>query len=195
MLAILRGMVGNWAARLFGLLFCGAVRPNTRKFCLFGDHFCEQLRIELDKIPELKGWHPAIDADPISIAVWSVNTARGKGPVESAKRVQFTLHQTFQVFQAHQSSLRRLQTNSADTLRDIFGNPWQRVSARAVNHFLQSQKLAESIDAEVQFDRLYELADLLEEEGCEDSTIPDHCRQTEEHVHGCWVIDLILRRK
>jgi hypothetical protein len=36
------------------------------------------------------------------------------------------------------------------------------------------------------------LADALEEAGCTDAAILDHCRQPGEHVRGCWVVDLLL---
>jgi hypothetical protein len=36
------------------------------------------------------------------------------------------------------------------------------------------------------------LADALEEAGCTDPEILGHCRGEEEHVRGCWVVDLIL---
>ncbi|MFO0849874.1 MAG: hypothetical protein U0871_15165 [Gemmataceae bacterium] len=39
------------------------------------------------------------------------------------------------------------------------------------------------------------LADALEEAGCDDSRILDHCREPGEHVRGCWVVDRLLGRK
>jgi hypothetical protein len=36
------------------------------------------------------------------------------------------------------------------------------------------------------------LADALEEAGCQDQDILDHCRARSEHVRGCWVVDLVL---
>jgi hypothetical protein len=40
--------------------------------------------------------------------------------------------------------------------------------------------------------RLAVLADALEEAGCQDTDILNHCRQPGEHVRGCWVVDLLL---
>ena len=53
-------------------------------------------------------------------------------------------------------------------------------------------QLARSIDAQGDFDALPILADALEEAGCADSRLLDHCRQPGEHIRGCWVIDLLL---
>lgn len=40
--------------------------------------------------------------------------------------------------------------------------------------------------------RLAVLADALEEAGCADQEILSHCRSRNDHVRGCWVIDLLL---
>jgi hypothetical protein len=36
------------------------------------------------------------------------------------------------------------------------------------------------------------LADAIQDAGCEDATILDHCRGSSTHVRGCWVVDLVL---
>jgi hypothetical protein len=36
------------------------------------------------------------------------------------------------------------------------------------------------------------LWDALEEAGCTNADILNHCRQPGEHVRGCWVVDLVL---
>lgn len=54
---------------------------------------------------------------------------------------------------------------------------------------------AETIYQERRFADMPSLADALEEAGCIDTTILAHCRQQQEHVRGCWVVDLILGRK
>lgn len=40
--------------------------------------------------------------------------------------------------------------------------------------------------------RMSVLADALEESGCDNQEILDHCRGDGPHVRGCWVIDLVL---
>jgi hypothetical protein len=84
----------------------------------------------------------------------------------------------------------------AALLRDIFGNPFRPVPAMALEwlHWNEGTvpKLAQAIYAERAYDRLPILADALEEAGCTDPTIIDHCRQLGEHVRGCWLLDLVL---
>jgi hypothetical protein len=82
-----------------------------------------------------------------------------------------------------------------DYLRDIVFNPfrlvpqvdpvWLEVNDGAV------QKLAEAIYEERAFDRLPILADALEEAGCTDAEILNHCRAQGVHVRGCWLVDLV----
>jgi hypothetical protein len=55
--------------------------------------------------------------------------------------------------------------------------------------------LAQSIYTDRTFDRLPILADALEDAGCTNQDILNHCRQPGEHVRGCWVVDLLTGRK
>jgi hypothetical protein len=84
---------------------------------------------------------------------------------------------------------------SPDLLRDIFGNPfgpsgidsdWLTWNNRTV------PKLAQTIYDDRRYDIMPILADALEEAGCIDLQILDHCRGPGPHVRGCWVVDLIL---
>ena len=52
--------------------------------------------------------------------------------------------------------------------------------------------LALGIRGEQAFDRMPILADALEEAGCDDRVILDHCRGCERHVMGCWVVETVL---
>jgi hypothetical protein len=80
-------------------------------------------------------------------------------------------------------------------IREIFGNPFRPVTiAPAWCHWQDGTlpKLAQAIYEERAFDRLPILADALEEAGCTNANILNHCRQPGEHVRGCWVVDAIL---
>jgi hypothetical protein len=52
--------------------------------------------------------------------------------------------------------------------------------------------IARRIYDERAFHDLPILADALEEAGCTNPAILDHCHQSGEHVRGCWVVDMIL---
>jgi hypothetical protein len=80
-------------------------------------------------------------------------------------------------------------------LRDIFGNPFRPVCLDEIWLWWSSStlpKMAQMIYDDRAFHRLPILADALEEAGCTDQTILDHCRGPGPHVRGCWVVDLIL---
>jgi uncharacterized protein YjbI with pentapeptide repeats len=82
-----------------------------------------------------------------------------------------------------------------DVIRDIVGNPFQpcAVDPRwlAWNNGAVGG-LARTIDAEADFSLLPVLADALEEAGCTERAILDHCRSGGEHFRGCWVVELLL---
>jgi hypothetical protein len=49
------------------------------------------------------------------------------------------------------------------------------------------------IYAEQAFDRMPILADALQNAGCDNTDVLNHCRDTSlTHVRGCWVVDLLL---
>jgi hypothetical protein len=85
-----------------------------------------------------------------------------------------------------------------ELLRDLFGNPfrapplvdpaWLAWKDRA------AVKLAEAIYADRAFDRLPVLGDLLEEAGCAEAAIQEHCRGPGPHARGCFVVDLLTGR-
>ena len=80
-------------------------------------------------------------------------------------------------------------------LRDIFGNPFRPVVADPAWLTPTIVSFADAIYADRAFDRLPILADALEEAGCTNADILLHCRQPGEHVHGCWVVDLMLGKE
>jgi hypothetical protein len=55
--------------------------------------------------------------------------------------------------------------------------------------------LARGIYDEKAFDRMPILADALQDAGCENVDVLSHCRDSGEHVRGCWVVDLLLGKK
>jgi hypothetical protein len=82
--------------------------------------------------------------------------------------------------------------DSGNLIRDLIGNPF--LPATVDPSWLTSTvvALAQSVYDERAFDRLPILADALEDAGCSDAAILNHCREPGEHVRGCWVVDLLL---
>lgn len=79
-------------------------------------------------------------------------------------------------------------------LRCIFGNPFRPANANSRWLTPTVVAVAQGVYEDRAFDRLPILADALEESGCTDASILDHCRATTPHVRGCWVVDLLLKK-
>jgi hypothetical protein len=80
-------------------------------------------------------------------------------------------------------------------LREVFGNPFRRATVDAAWRTPDVRLLAEGIYAERAFDRMPILADALQDAGCDNDDILNHCRGSGPHVRGCWVVDLVLGKK
>ncbi|MDY3554232.1 hypothetical protein R5W24_003351 [Gemmata sp. JC717] len=78
------------------------------------------------------------------------------------------------------------------TVRDIFGNPFRPVAATPSWLTSTVVALASGIYEQKAFDRMPILADALQDAGCDNAEILDHCRGPGPHVRGCHVLDLIL---
>jgi hypothetical protein len=81
----------------------------------------------------------------------------------------------------------------AALLRDIFGNPFQPIAFDPAWRSDAAVKLARQMYASGDFEAMSDLADALEDAGCENERILNHCRYAAiTHVRGCWVVDLVL---
>lgn len=86
----------------------------------------------------------------------------------------------------------------ADLLHDVLGNPFRPPCvdpAWLTWNDGTVRSLAETIYAERTHDRLPILADALQDAGCSDAAMLDHCRGTGPHTRGCWVVDALLGKE
>ncbi|HEY1189494.1 MAG TPA: hypothetical protein VGE74_17715 [Gemmata sp.] len=82
--------------------------------------------------------------------------------------------------------------SQAILLRDIFGNSLRTVSADPTWLTNDVVALALGIYQDRAFDRMPILADALQDAGCDNPEVLDHCRSDGPHCRGCWVVDLLL---
>jgi len=91
--------------------------------------------------------------------------------------------------------MRPEQGLQATLVREIFGNPFREVTVDPTWLTSTVVSLAQGIYDERAFDRLPILADALEDAGCTNADMLNHCRQPGEHVRGCWPLDLLLGKE
>ena len=80
----------------------------------------------------------------------------------------------------------------ADLLRDIFGNPFRPVALDPAWLTSDVVALARGMYESRDFSAMPILADALQDAGCDNPDVLDHCRGAGPHVRGCWVVDLLL---
>jgi hypothetical protein len=97
--------------------------------------------------------------------------------------------------QPEERAARRERRAHCVLLRDLFGNPFRPVEVEPAwldwNDGCVA-KLARVVYEERKYQEMRILADALEEAGCANRDILNHCRQPGEHVRGCWVLDMLL---
>jgi hypothetical protein len=80
----------------------------------------------------------------------------------------------------------------ADLIREIFGSPFHPVAFLPDWCTDTAVLLARRMAEEREYSAMPILADALQDAGCDDPEILDHCRESGTHVSGCWVVDLVL---
>jgi hypothetical protein len=80
-------------------------------------------------------------------------------------------------------------------LRDIFGNPYRPVTFSPEWRTDTAVALARTMYETRDFSAMPILADALQDAGCCNEDILNHCRGLGPHVRGCWVVDLVLGKE
>jgi hypothetical protein len=81
----------------------------------------------------------------------------------------------------------------AGLVRDIFGTlPLRPVYVDPSWRTDTAMTLARTIYESREFSAMPILADALQDAGCGNEDILNHCRGPGPHVRGCWVVDLVL---
>ncbi len=80
----------------------------------------------------------------------------------------------------------------ADVVRDVSGNPFRSVTFDLAWQTDTVTAIARGMYESRDFSGMPILADALQDAGCDNEEVLNHCRQPGEHVRGCWVVDLLL---
>ncbi|HEY1190426.1 MAG TPA: hypothetical protein VGE74_22520 [Gemmata sp.] len=87
------------------------------------------------------------------------------------------------------------RTLSAALLRELVPNPFRPVIRNPDWLTSNVVSLAAHIDRAHEFATMPILADALQDTGCGDKRVLNHCRAIGPHVRGCWVLDMILGKE
>jgi hypothetical protein len=88
------------------------------------------------------------------------------------------------------------QVSQVQLTHDIFGNPFRPVTFSPSWRTDTGVSLARQMYESRDFSATPILADALQDAGCDNEHILNHCRDTSlTHVRGCWVVDLLLDKK
>jgi hypothetical protein len=91
---------------------------------------------------------------------------------------------------------KKLKAAAADTAREVFGNPFRPVKFSRDWRTSTAVTLAQQIYESREFSAMPILADALQDAGCDNDDVLNHCRAADAvHVRGCWVVDLVLGKK
>jgi hypothetical protein len=86
--------------------------------------------------------------------------------------------------------------SQADLLHDIFGNPFRPVVCSPSWRTDTALSLVRQMYDSRDFSAMPILADALQDAGCDNEDILNHCREMGGvYVRGCWVVDLVLGKE
>jgi len=80
-------------------------------------------------------------------------------------------------------------------IREVFVNPFRPVALEPFWLTSTVTALAHQMYHSRDFSAMPILADALQDAGCDNADILDHCRGPGPHVRGCWVVDLVLGKE
>jgi len=217
MLELVRGKASDRKLRLFGVACC------RRIWQLLSDARCRQAVEVAERYADAQASQEELEtASDAACAVWDADMKQSSTGREKTDEPDDSFRHTASLaaynatvpvgwwgaapaFVAPYETAREVVPDSqvegaaqCELIRDIFGNPFRLVFVLASWLAWNNGtifKLAQAIYDERAFDRLPILADALEDAGCDDAEILDHCRGPGPHVHGCWVLDLLLGKE
>ena len=80
-------------------------------------------------------------------------------------------------------------------IRCVFGNPFRSATFSPAWRTDTAVSLARGMYESRNFGAMPILADALQDAGCDNADILDHCRGPGPHVRGCWAVDLVLGKE
>jgi hypothetical protein len=215
MLAFLQGKASDRKLRLFAVGCCRRVEgliPRTYRNNLpLTEKLADgRVRRRPDRIFGMAGWCPAHDGSdgfiPEAAGGYTIEEDAMRAAEESSRWAALTAaipnvgavdsQLLSELWDSVHPAVDAEHTTQADLLRCIFGpllfrpvdftSDWRTPTVIAI---------AQAIYDKRGFDDLPILGDALEDAGCTNTDILEHCRSSSNHVRGCWVVDFVLGKK
>ncbi|OAI46028.1 hypothetical protein AYO44_12155 [Planctomycetaceae bacterium SCGC AG-212-F19] len=134
-----------------------------------------------------------------TFAVWKESWPKASRGMEQVQRATLTFATSCdRGYHLCRSAVEHWFTESpkqAALLRDIFNSPFRPIAVDSRWRTSTVTSLAQGIYDKRAFDRMPILADALEDSGCDNAEVLNHCRQPGVHVRGCLLIDLLLGKE
>lgn len=90
---------------------------------------------------------------------------------------------------------RKLQ---CDFIREVIGNPFnQQEPGEEILTWADGfvVRVANTIYWENRFDEMEMLAEALAQAGCQNETLMEHAKAKGSHIRGCWLLDMLLKKR
>jgi hypothetical protein len=127
---------------------------------------------------------------------WLEDDELSNQSIRNARQIErFADEKTLAEQQAIVLNIRTWGPVDVPLVKEIFGNPFRPLTINPSWLTSTVLALATGIYDEKAFDRMPILADALQDAGCDNEQILNHCRQPGVHVRGCFVVDLLLNKK
>ena len=198
---------GRRRLRLFA---CACCRHLEKEGLVLGDSVCQALQVAEDAADGRLHWRrlnqayyqaaaagrgPAGRTDLTELAFAATLIDPGEAAARAAESAANIYAWMCFPDEGHALASARVNAAFVRYLRDIIGNPFRSVAVDPAWLRWREQtvpRLAQALYDERAFDRLPVLADALEEAGCTEAGLLNHCRGPGPHVRGCWLVDLLL---
>jgi hypothetical protein len=169
--------------RLFAIACCYLVWEEmprfARKWVLLAERVAEEHLPEKEFLSERRrAFDVALRASKRSVSL--ACDALASFPAVAARSASATLRGTPERTRLHA------------LLLDSFGNPFRPVVFCPEWRTDAAVALARQMYEARDFSAMPILADALQEAGCDNEVVLDHCRGPGPHLRGCWVCDLVL---
>jgi hypothetical protein len=187
------------------------VKLSVRRRRLIGVAVCRALPPGLVEPSVLERWltiaeQPDANLSAGGLPRWDRLMNRPGGRVEQDAReaIQYLIRDGINMAIFHVACARDPSTHAravavdsflTDIVRDILGNPFRPVIADPSWLTSTVVALAAQMYESRDFSAMPILADALQDVGCENEDVLNHCRGDGPHVRGCWVVDLLTGKE